>query len=903
VDALGAQNIQQGSTLTLNAPALSCTGGNNFVSPSLTGITALNLGVSTAGLPAGSYTCTVTLSGQTSGILGAPTSASALSVVTVALTVLPVPVINSTPSGAMTFSSTFTSGANSTPAPQIITISASSVPAYWATAGLGVNATVTAGGAWLSVAPGSSVTPFPLTVTANPGTMAAGQYVGNILLSVASPFTAIGSTTTNITVTLNVVNSNAISVAIPSLSFNDVVGGTVAPYLPASVTDAVTVSDGGAAIPLTVTITGPNANLFVASLSTGNNPTTSSILTVGLAAPGSLPTTPNTYNATVTIASTTQVNVGVVNIPVSVTVAAAPVLTVATIPTFQSTVGGANPSAQTINATLTTSPFGLSFPISSVVTTGSAVFSISGNNLIATPPATAGTYNGSITVSSATGSGVVSQVVNVSLIVYPQPSITTGTPVLLSYTIGQVPGIVSGSVSITGNATAPGSTTVTNLALGTTNGTCSIFSSISLGSSSAPTSVTFTPVNAGLLNSTLPGVYTCTVPVSGSTTGTLGAPTSSPVALATASITVVAQPIINAVQTPVVLTSPNGVTSAQVIVTTTPVGLSVAVSSTVITPSGGTWLSASLSGSGATQTLLITANPAGLSKGTYTGSVTLTSGNGANFPAIPVTIPVSLLIQPAIEPSQLGVFRTGNTFLLDSNGNNQYDSSDLYITTFIPTGGFQTGDLPVAGDWTGSGHAKVGIYRPSTGTWYLDANGDGVLDTGDIITQFGGIAGDIPVVGDWSGSGTSKIGIFRQGFFWLLDTNGDGVFDNGDSAFAFGGIAGDVPVVGDWTGNGVAKVGVVRRYAPGGVPTGNPFFWVLDAQNNHTSGFITFPYGGLAGDVFVTGDWNGTGTAKPGIYRQGNWIESLSPSYTYDTFYQYGGLAGDIPLVGFKGYR
>ena len=147
--------------------------------------------------------------------------------------------------------------------------------------------------------------------------------------------------------------------------------------------------------------------------------------------------------------------------------------------------------------------------------------------------------------------------------------------------------------------------------------------------------------------------------------------------------------------------------------------------------------------------------------------------------------------------TKVGVFRNGNSFLEDSNGNRQYDTTDTDITTFIPPGGFKAGDLPVTGDWTGNGHWKVGIYRPSTGTWWLDANNDGVLDAGDFTYQFGGIAGDVPVVGDWTFSGKSCIGIFRHGFFWVLDLNCNGAFDDTptDAAFPFGGLTNDVPVV------------------------------------------------------------------------------------------------------------
>jgi hypothetical protein len=61
------------------------------------------------------------------------------------------------------------------------------------------------------------------------------------------------------------------------------------------------------------------------------------------------------------------------------------------------------------------------------------------------------------------------------------------------------------------------------------------------------------------------------------------------------------------------------------------------------------------------------------------------------------------------------------------------------------------------------------------------------------------VTGDVPVVGNWNGDGLgTKVGVFRDGYYWVLDYNGDRVFDTGDLAFPYGGIAGDVPVVGQW---------------------------------------------------------------------------------------------------------
>lgn len=61
-----------------------------------------------------------------------------------------------------------------------------------------------------------------------------------------------------------------------------------------------------------------------------------------------------------------------------------------------------------------------------------------------------------------------------------------------------------------------------------------------------------------------------------------------------------------------------------------------------------------------------------------------------------------------------------------------------------------------------------------------------------------GLTGDVPVTGDWDGSGTTKIGVFRHRD-WLLDLNGNGQSDEcaTDLCLIFG-SPGDIPVAGDW---------------------------------------------------------------------------------------------------------
>jgi hypothetical protein len=281
--------------------------------------------------------------------------------------------------------------------------------------------------------------------------------------------------------------------------------------------------------------------------------------------------------------------------------------------------------------------------------------------------------------------------------------------------------------------------------------------------------------------------------------------------------------------------------------------------------------------------------------------------------------------------SRLGLFRPSSQFFEDVNAQNTLvfpGFSGKYIPSFftltavtipVANGGngvptlYQpaVGDIGVAGDWTGDGKSKVGVFRASTGQWFLDVNNDGAFDAGDSIALFGQ-AGDIPVVGNWSGAANGKqcVGVFRSGFFWVLDLNCNGVFDGTgagqDTAFPFGGISGDMPVVGNFFGTAQTTVGVVRKYAPGGVPIGNPFFWVLDGGTPssamtpaaHQPAAGAFPYGGVAGDVFITGDWTGSGISRAGVYRSGNWILDLNGAHTYDTFYQFGGAPGDVPTPG-----
>ena len=252
---------------------------------------------------------------------------------------------------------------------------------------------------------------------------------------------------------------------------------------------------------------------------------------------------------------------------------------------------------------------------------------------------------------------------------------------------------------------------------------------------------------------------------------------------------------------------------------------------------------------------------------------------------------------------KIGVYRpsTGQWFL-DLNGNGVLEdcSLDLCVTSFSSPGG-----VPVPGDWDGSGVSQLGLFLTDTANWQLDRNANETWD-GCAVDQCLGPFGqgtDIPIRGKWAGTGTDRIGVFRPGIgLWYLDLNGNGSFngckvDNCANLNTY--LAGDLPVTGDWNGNGTTKVGLFRP------STGQ---WFLDYNGSRTwDGCSTdhcLSSFGTAADLPVSGDWDGTGTSKIGVFRPstGEWFLDFNGNGQWDgcgidlcvTF----GGSGDIPVVG-----
>ena len=65
--------------------------------------------------------------------------------------------------------------------------------------------------------------------------------------------------------------------------------------------------------------------------------------------------------------------------------------------------------------------------------------------------------------------------------------------------------------------------------------------------------------------------------------------------------------------------------------------------------------------------------------------------------------------------------------------------------------------MPVTGDFNGDGVTDIGVFID--GQWFLDLNGNGQWDEGDLWAQLG-TQDDLPVTGDWDADGKTDIGIY-----------------------------------------------------------------------------------------------------------------------------------------------
>lgn len=212
----------------------------------------------------------------------------------------------------------------------------------------------------------------------------------------------------------------------------------------------------------------------------------------------------------------------------------------------------------------------------------------------------------------------------------------------------------------------------------------------------------------------------------------------------------------------------------------------------------------------------------------------------------------------------------------------------------------EEGATALAGDFNGDGLDEVVIFVG--GQWYVDLNGNGRWDAGDLWIQLG-TEMDRPVVGDWDGDGKDDVAIFgRQ---WQRDSlrilrdpglpdpanhrrrtmdrraklpirqegtedpprllrrgdDGDLRADAVDHVFQYGEQP-DTPLAGDWNGDGIDQIAVFR--------SGH---WMIDADGDgRWSDLDQRVEFGQPGDVPIAGDFNGDEIDEIGVVRGDVWI-------------------------------
>jgi uncharacterized protein (TIGR03437 family) len=623
-----AQNVNVTATSSTLNYTLATGATATWLTVPTSGTTAAPFPVSVnpAGLPPGTYTTTITVTGTTAG------SGTGQIPVTLKVTNEAMIVTNY---GSMSFP--FQIG-QAVPAGQLLKITSSTGATLNFTA-TAVQATCT-GSNWLVLngnagAPATGTTDGSLVVSVSPAGLPAGTCTGKI--TVAATDAATGAAVVNspfdIPVTLYVSNSPLL-VVNPTLPPTFTVAQGASSVPPQTIT--LTSSSSAATDQLNYTATFQTNNggswLFVGPLS--GTTATGNVLTVSVI-PSLL--SAGTYTGTITITATGAAAVAnsPITIPVTLTITSGSIVLSGNSLNFTTTLGGANPQPQTV----TIGSSGPALTYSAVASTGVnpswlSVSPTSGNTskdttLTATVDAsklTPGTYNGNITVTSP-GAGNSPAVIAVQLVVQPGTISAPATPL----TFTQVAG---GTAPAAQTIPVSGSPGPLNFTVTTSTNTPWLTAAPATGSTPGNVQVS---VSAGTM---AVGQYNGSVIIT--SPGAAGSPITVPV-------------VLNVVASQTLTANPTSLTFNYVIGQSAPAAQPVAIGSsgtsaafTVQVPASATWLSVTPTSGTAPGNISVSVTPGTLAAGNYTASITVTSSAALNPLAIPVTFNVTAIPKPVV---------------------------------------------------------------------------------------------------------------------------------------------------------------------------------------------------------------------------------------------------------------
>jgi hypothetical protein len=193
------------------------------------------------------------------------------------------------------------------------------------------------------------------------------------------------------------------------------------------------------------------------------------------------------------------------------------------------------------------------------------------------------------------------------------------------------------------------------------------------------------------------------------------------------------------------------------------------------------------------------------------------------------------------------------------------------------------GDMPVVADFDGDGKADIGVYRLTSGDWFVIKSSTSTM----LQVNWGAPQlGDTPVIADYDGDGKADVAVYRLStgdWFVIRSTNSTMLQVNWGAP-----QLGDTPVVGDYDGDGKADVAVYR------LTTGQ---WFVIRSSNSTLLQVGWGAPNL-GDVPVVGDYDGDGKSDVGVYRQssGQWFIIRSSNNTLFQVAWGAPSLGDMPV-------